>query len=172
MTTVLLRHWPAPWLTDDGLARDIVIRALCDVGIEEDPPGSNRGPQIDRYCSAVGSPLGSYWCAAALSEWFRDAGAAIPPQDAGSCQAWLDWAREQRLTTLTPVPGCAVMYLDASGHAHHCGVVVRATPEVFTMEGNTSRQPSDRNGVAALVKALSPGSVVYVLPTLSLVPTL
>lgn len=89
----------APWLdaTTPDLEQRIVRRALCDVGIVEMPPGSNRSPRIDEYVAAVGSPIGSRWCAAALAAWWRKSGATTPDQDAGSCDVWVSWARKHSL---------------------------------------------------------------------------
>jgi hypothetical protein len=59
----------AVWLDDtvSEMQQAIVRRAMCDIGIVEMPPGSNRSPTIDQYVAAVGSPPGSRWCAAALA---------------------------------------------------------------------------------------------------------
>lgn len=158
---LFLAHWPAPWLNGPWtLKRRIVVRALLDAGILEHPEGSNRGPEIDEYVRRRGGDLGSYWCAYGLAEWMEDAGAAIPtpsnPADVGSCQVWLEWARARNLLTMTPTPGCGVLYLDENGHAHHCGAVIHAEPEIWTFEGNTSAAPGERNGVAALPKRAGP----------------
>ena len=69
----------AEWLDDTVPALDqaIVRRAMCDIGIVEMPPGSNRSPRIDEYVAAVGSPVGSRWCAAAVAAWRRGGGSAV-----------------------------------------------------------------------------------------------
>jgi len=62
----------APWLDNSGVERrlqTLVRRALCDVGILEAPPGSNRGRRIDYYLQLCGVPMGSAYCAAALYGW-------------------------------------------------------------------------------------------------------
>ena len=69
----------AEWLDDTVPAGDqaIVRRAMCDIGIVEMPPGSNRSPRIDEYVAAVGSPVGSRWCAAAVAAGVRCRGSTV-----------------------------------------------------------------------------------------------
>lgn len=166
VATVVVRQL-APWLdhTVPALHQAIVRRALCDVGLLELPPGSNRSPRIDEYVRAVGSPLGSYWCAAALAAWWRESGAATPPRDAGSCDAWLAWAKATGRWSPNPVEGAAVLY----GHgadASHCGALVRRTPLLLTVEGNTALRAYARNGVACDLKELLAERLLgYVHPT-------
>ena len=163
--TVITRS-PAPWLPDStpDLNRLIVVRALSDVGICEMPPGSNRSGRIDEYVRAVGSPLGSYWCAAALAAWWREAGAEVPPKEAGSCDTWMMWARHTNRWKATPQPGDAVLY-GTPKDSNHCGVVVRISPLILTVEGNTSLGGYDRNGVAVDLKQLNAPKVVgYISP--------
>jgi hypothetical protein len=77
------------WAPADIPALNLAVakRALLDIGICEIPPGSNRSGRIDEYVTATGAPLGSFWCAAAVSAWFREAGAGIPPSSSASCDA-------------------------------------------------------------------------------------
>lgn len=156
----------AAWLGSsvDSLRQRIVRRALLDVGIVEMPPGSNRSPRIDTYVTAVGSPLGSRWCAAAIAAWWRDAGATVPPRDAGSCDAWQAWAVETARWRAAPEPGCAVLFGVATT-AVHIGVIVRVAPLVLSVEGNTSVGAFDVNGVAVALKQVSAERVLgYVAP--------
>lgn len=157
----------ADWLPDatPALNAAIVRRALTDVGLLEMPPGSNRSPRIDEYNRAVGSDVGSYWCASALSAWFREAGARTPPTSAASCDAWLSWATRCGYLSSRPVEGAAVLY-GVRGDASHCGVVVRLTPLRLTVEGNTSLSRYDRNGYVVTLKRLEDDRVLgYVHPT-------
>ena len=70
-----------PWApaSTPAIALAVARRALHDIGICEIPPGSNRSGRIDEYVTAVGSPLASFWCAAAVAAWFRESGAKTPP---------------------------------------------------------------------------------------------
>jgi hypothetical protein len=157
----------AAWLdaSVDKLAQRIVRRALLDVGIVEMPPGSNRSPRIDTYVTAVGSPPGSRWCAAAVAAWWRDAGAVVPPHNAGSCDAWHAWAVENARWRTAPEPGYAVLF-GATSKAVHIGVIVRVAPLVLSIEGNTSLGALDVNAVAVALKQVSAERVLgYVAPS-------
>jgi hypothetical protein len=164
----------ADWLPDDtpALQAAIVRRAMTDLGITEMPLGSNRSPRIDSYVTAVGSPLGSYWCAAATSAWFRDSGAMIPVTAAGSCQSWLLWAKQNGSFRTTGAPGFAVLYdYGQNGRANHIGVVVRVSPLILTVEGNTSLDSFDRNGIAVELKKMNTPRVIgFVAPTPQVAP--
>jgi hypothetical protein len=157
----------AEWLSDDvpELERAIVRRAMCDIGIVEMPPGSNRSPRIDEYVAAVGSPVGSRWCAAAVAAWWRECGAGVPAANGGSCDAWMRWSKGSDAWTDNPRGGSAVVY-GRNGIAVHIGVVVRTEPELLSVEGNTSIAGNfDPNGVAVTLKEIALSRVLgYILP--------
>lgn len=157
----------AAWAPHDTpvLNLEIAERALMDIGICEIPLGSNRSGRIDEYVNAVGSPLGSYWCAAAVSAWYREAGAKTPPKDAGSCDAWVAWAKASNTWTSNPAIGRAVVYGKPTD-ASHIGVVIRTDPLLLSVEGNTSLDAYDRNGIAVDLKKVNRLRVIgYIKPT-------
>lgn len=145
----------ARWLPDattSDLNRRIVKRALLDIGVCEIPPGSNRSGVIDAYNVAAKAPVGSYWCAAAVAAWWRDAGADTPGWPAG-CDEWMEWAMATRRWSTQPVPGVAVVY-GKRDDATHIGVIVRVEPMLLSVEGNASvGNHFSRNGVAVDLKA-------------------
>jgi hypothetical protein len=53
---------------------DVVQIALSQVGFREDPKGSNRGVDVDKYTGARAEP----WCAHFVAWVFREAGRPIP----------------------------------------------------------------------------------------------
>jgi hypothetical protein len=138
---------------------------MHDIGIVEMPPGSNRSPRIDEYVTAVGSPIGSRWCAAAVAAWWRDCNAEVPSTDGGSCNAWIEWARRSERWSSVPRVGSAVAY-GSNGIAAHIGVIVRLKPELLSVEGNTSiAAGSDANGVAVTLKQVATQRVLgYIEP--------
>lgn len=157
---------PAPWLDASvpAHAQRIVRRALADVGLLEMPPGSNRSPRIDAYLRAVGSPLGSSWCAAAVAAWWRDVGVRVPPAEAGSCAAWERWARSTGAWREAPSVGSAVLY-GMGDVALHMGVVVRIAPLVLSVEGNTTLTGFGADGEAVTLKRVALQRVRgYVVP--------
>lgn len=140
----------APWLDESNstpLGRAIVRRALLDVGLCEIPPGSNTSKRIDEYLTAVGSPLRSPWCAAAVSAWFRESGARTPPKGtAGSCDAWRAWAKREGLwTRQNPRPGDAAVY-GTEADASHIEIVARWYPRPLTVGGNVGLGEYTREG--------------------------
>lgn len=157
----------AAWLdgTASALECAIVRRAMCDIGILEMPPGSNRSERIDEYVAAVGSPPGSRWCAAALAAWWRECGAMTPAHDAGSCNAWLVWANQRKIVSRVPRPGSAVVY-GSGGLASHIGVIVRVTPLLLSVEANTSIAGDfSAEGVGVTLKQISEARVLgYIKP--------
>jgi len=159
----------APWLdsTNKGaelLEQKIVRRALLDVGIMEMPVGSNRSTRIDEYVRMVGSPVGSFWCAAAVAAWFRESGARIPGIEAGSCDRWMHWAKANGLWTLMPGIGYAVLFGNPAD-AQHIGIVARIKPVMASVEGNTSMGGYNRNGFAIDLKETARDRVIgYVRP--------
>lgn len=162
-------------LPDDlpPLNAEIVRRAQLDVPIIEDPPSSNRSPEIDAMCRRFGVPLGSYWCALWASLIWRDAGAMIPPVDdhrgwhPAKAETWRQWALAEGLLSPTPIQGAAVLY-GAQGHepAHHIGAAVASVrPALLAFEGNTSLAGYSRNGELATLKAVNTDALIgYVWP--------
>lgn len=156
------------------------VKALLDFGLEnigvcEDPPGSNRGPEIDAWANEFGSPLGSFWCALAVGKQRKTAGLWLPPHDVGSCDEWYLQAEQQGLLSKEPCHGAAVLYTNhqkiTSGRYAgrldivHIGTVLRIKPVEMSIEGNTTLGKYDRNGfVQALKEVDHPRVAAYVLP--------
>lgn len=165
-----------PWApgTTPALNLAIAKRAMCDIGICEDPPGSNRSGRINEYNSAAGVPAGSYWCASAVTAWWREAMESLNlpvqlPPGSASCDHWMEWAKTTRRWQSAPQIGAAVLY----GHgndAKHIGVIIRTVPLVLSIEGNTTVEGanfgSSRNGVAVSLKEVTKTDPVlgFVLP--------
>src|SRR6266853_1913365 len=130
--------------------------ALSNIGVCENPPGSNRGPEIDAWAREFGSPLGSFWCALAVGKARKEGGLWVPAHDVGSCNEWVYQARQAKLVSPTPVPGAAVVYTNNKGFddgrylgqldAVHIGLVLRVEPVRMSIEGNTTLGTYDRNG--------------------------
>src|SRR5574337_407869 len=167
--SALLSVFPSParWLPDGTpqLQKLIVARALLDVGLTEEPPGSNRSPAIDGYMTRVGSPVGLSWCAAGVAAWWSDACAQVPPTEAGAVRAWWAWGLRTGAVVQVPEPGDAVIYAFGDGRTpDHMGVVVRADPRRLTVEANTTfkRQAGDeREGIGCTLAVEAGGVVGY-----------
>lgn len=138
--------------------------ALTKIGVCEDPPGSNRGPELDQWCKEAGSPLGSYWCAITVWKQSKVAGLWTPSRDAGSCDEWVKQAMASGRWTATPTPGAVVVYTNGKKltagrykgqkDADHMGRVLRVSPVLLSVEGNTTLGKYDRNGFIQTLKPI------------------
>jgi hypothetical protein len=131
--------------------------AESQVGVQEQPPGSNDGPQIAEYRTAVqGAYAGAPWCAYFVSWCAREAGVPLGDQGQGfgSVAEITDWARQTGRLTQTPAPGELILF-----GTQHVGIVksVNADGSLTTVEGNASngvnvetRWPSEATGYVVL----------------------
>jgi CHAP domain len=146
---------PASSGTDAGLQTLRV--AETQVGVTEQPPGSNDGPQIAEYRTATqGAYAGAPWCAYFVSWAAAQAGTPLGDQGQGlgSVSEITDWARSTGRLTSTPAPGELILFGTA-----HVGIVksVNADGSLTTVEGNASngvreetRWPSEATGYVQL----------------------
>jgi len=118
-----------------------------EVGVAEQPPGSNDAPRIAQYRQATaGSGVGP-WCAYFASWAAREAGMPVGEngQGFGSVDALYGWA--QRAGRAVPNgPGVVPRPGDLIVWDEHIGVVESVQPDgsVATIEGNSSDQVSRR----------------------------
>jgi len=152
--------------------------ALTNIGVSEEPPGSNRGPEIDAWTRELGSPLGSFWCAIAVAKARKEGGLWIPHMMAGTCNEWVYEAEGIGLLLENPVPGAAVVYTnhvriaggryDGQLQAVHVGLVLRDEPVLMSIEGNTTLGRFDRNGYVQTLKEVDRSRVLcYIAPDLA-----
>jgi CHAP domain len=148
----------APVGTSDGSGGLGALQvAESQVGVTEQPPGSNDGPQIAEYRTAVqGAYAGAPWCAYFASWCARAAGVPLGEQGQGfgSVAEITDWARRTGRLTQTPAPGELILF-----GTQHVGIVksVNADGSLTTVEGNASnrvneetRWPSEATGYVTL----------------------
>jgi hypothetical protein len=159
-----------PWLplTTPQLERSIIDAARHHLGVCEDPQGSNRGPEIDAWNLAAGVPLASFWCASFVAAMYRACGAETPSKGRdASCDEWMAMGKRLGSWRAAPSLGAAVLY-GVPGDAKHIGIVVRLTPLVLSVEGNTTVEGSkiERNGTAVALKIVDKTDPVlgYVVP--------
>lgn len=162
-------------LPDDlpPLNAEIIRRVQLVIPILENPPLSNRSPEIDAMCKRFGVPLGSYWCALLVADIWTEAGAAIPPVDEkrgwhpAKAETWRQWALAEGLFTGIPELGCATLY-GAGGNApaEHIGCALASiTPVKMDFQGNTSGAGYSRNGELATLKQVDGDRLIgYVTP--------
>jgi hypothetical protein len=135
-----------------GTGGSAVLAAVQrEVGVAEQPPGSNDAPRIAQYRQATaGSGVGP-WCAYFTSWAAREAGMPLGDngQGFGSVDALYAWAQQSGRAVpngpgVVPRPGDLVVWDE------HIGVVEAVAPDgsVQTIEGNSSDQVSRRTHAA------------------------
>lgn len=129
--------------------------AQQEVGVSEQPPGSNDAPRIAEYrASTSGAGIGP-WCAYFVSWAAKLAGTPLGEagQGFGAVSAAWDWAQRTGRALpagSTPQPGDLIVW-----NGTHIGIVesVGADGSVQTIEGNSSnavtRRTHDRSGDGA-----------------------
>jgi hypothetical protein len=143
-----------------GTGSAVLTAAESQIGESEQPPGSNDGPAIGVYRSAVaGAQAGAPWCAYFASWAAAQAGTPLGDagQGLGSVSEITDWAASTgRLlpSTATPQPGDLILFGD-----RHVGLVESVNPDgtLTTIEGNShnavervTRQPGEATGFVQL----------------------
>jgi hypothetical protein len=156
-------------VSDDNIGRKIVAAALRDLGTTENPlppkTPENSGTRVLEMLRNTGINGPAYWCAAAVTTWYKAAGAMYPPSGAASCDVWMTWAKKNNLFSKTPAVGAAMLY-GTPADAHHIGIVETVSGgKITTIEGNTSGGGFNRNGVGVFRKTPNAAKAVgFVLP--------
>jgi hypothetical protein len=125
----------------------VLAAAQREVGVAEQPPGSNDSPRIALYRRATaGSGVGP-WCAYFTSWAAREAGMPLGDngQGFGSVDALYAWAQRSGRAVpngpgVVPRPGDLVVWDE------HVGIVENVQPDgsIATIEGNSSDRVSRR----------------------------
>lgn len=180
-----------------GKGQAIVARASADVGrvIEYGAGTANGGRnwggggpnsatpgRIDAMLANTGlnnqaqvakNGSGFFWCAGAVSTWWKEAGFSIPTFKGwggpASCKRWAEWGQENGLWSSTPKIGAAIIYSSngSISGAYHIGIVSGVLPggQVMAIEGNTSGAGFARDGVTVAAKKATMSKVIgYVHP--------
>lgn len=130
--------------------------AYGELGVQEDPNGSNGGPRVDVYTNKWRVP----WCALFVSWAVRQVDIAnktsVLHTPIASVVGWRDWfADHAQLYPPYPVPGDAflMLYHDGdgvdTGHGHIGLVLSSGSDIITTIEGNAS------NGVRSCIRRIS-----------------
>jgi CHAP domain len=137
---------PAPVAGGTPAGQAIVNLVRNEVGVAEQPPGSNDAPRIAQYRQATaGSGVGP-WCAYFVSWAAREAG--VPIGDAGQGYGLVDdvWAWGERSGKAIPASGGTPQPGDLIVWDEHIGIVESVEPDgsIKTIEGNSSDAVSRR----------------------------
>jgi len=155
---------PEPERPAKGLPAKALEVAAGEVGVREEPPGSNRGPRVAEYLASVGldATKGHYaWCAAFVCWVFREAAKALGgesplPKTAGALALWNGAAGRKALVRVTAAEAKAdarlvragqVFVLSTGGGLGHVGLVEQVSGGILTtIEGN-SNDGGSREGI-------------------------
>ena len=146
-------------------ANDVIALARAEIGVMEDPAGSNRQKYGEWY-GMNGQP----WCVMFLAWCLYYAGersAFMAGAKTASCGTLLRWYRaEGRTVPAEQIQPGDIVILNFSGtsETQHCGLVVDALKMGYfqTIEGNTSQSGSQSNGGQVCLKTRNLSQVVGV----------
>ncbi|HEX4957330.1 MAG TPA: CHAP domain-containing protein [Lacibacter sp.] len=139
------------------LLTEAVKVAISQIGVMEDPPTSNRGPEVDQYLASVGLPPGLFWCAAFVYWCFDKAsvksGKKNPLVKTGHVMTHWNKTTGKKISTADAVnkpslikPG-HIFIMNTGGSSGHTGIVEKVEGGfVHTIEGNSNNAGS-RNGI-------------------------
>ena len=124
--------------------------------------GQNAGFWVN-FCQRIGGDgvEGDSWCSdfVSLVENIAYKGRTVSPRT-GSCQTKLDYCRKKGWIVQNPQLDDLCFSINASGHAHHVGIVTSSVP-LATIAGNTSEDGTSDNGTGVFEHLVSPGNKVF-----------
>jgi hypothetical protein len=150
------------------LALAVLRLAEGEVGIMEEPPGSNRGPRVDQYIRTTGLHPAEAppWCVCFIYWCYHEAAGQLDrpnplPKTASVHDLWQRSAHAARRRTTADeasaepqrvVPGM-IFFIDTGGGKGHAGLVLsRSGRSLVTIEGNTNGGGS-REGVGVFKRS-------------------
>lgn len=117
--------------------------AISQLGVHEQPKGSNRGPEVDEYIKSVGlDPAGKHpWCAAFVYWCFQKASESMGRQNplyktGHVLTAWK--MRKEKFRAITPQPGDIGIMDFGKGTGHMFIVKVAHLDHTDNVEGNSN----------------------------------
>ncbi|MBN3004529.1 CHAP domain-containing protein [Chromobacterium alkanivorans] len=143
------------------LGQDALKIAATQLGVTEQPRGSNDGPQVRDYLASVKLGPGYawcmafvYWCTAKVCADLHQANPLL--QTAGVMRQWNE---RPALRVSTPLPG-DVFIMDFGKGQGHTGFVEKVLPDgrIQTVEGNTNGDGS-REGYAVCRRIRAASSI-------------
>lgn len=121
--------------------------AISQLGVHEQPKGSNRGPEVDEYIKSVGlDPAGKNpWCAAFVYWCFDQAAKSMGRQNPlfKTGHVLTSWKmRKDKFRALTPQPGDIGIMDFGKGTGHMFIVETAHIDHTDNIEGNTNDEGS------------------------------
>jgi hypothetical protein len=137
--------------------------ALKEVGVKEEPKGSNSGKRVEEYLKSVGLGKGFSWCMAYVYWCFKQASLELkitnPLIKTGGVLAHWNQADKKYRVTTSPEPG-DIFIMDFSKGLGHTGIVESITAShINTIEGNASDNNGGREGYIVTKKSRAKTSI-------------
>ena len=146
-------------------ASDIVKKAVNEIGVKENPTGSNRVKYNTAYYGREVSGSAYPWCCAFIWWVFRECGASrlfFNGKKSAYCPTVEAWGKAEGLTVERSKgkPGDIVLFdFYGKGLSGHIGIIEKVVGNKYqTIEGNTSSTSDDNGG--AVMRRTRPLSVV------------
>ncbi len=151
----------SPTSQPSALAKAAISFAMTQIGVMENPLGSNRGPEVDSYLKAVGVSPGNFWCVAFTYFCYQKAAEKLGLQNphiktSGVLDHWDKAGANPKIVRVTTAqvlsnPGLvkpgSLFIIDNGGGKGHTGMVIEvANGRLVTIEGNTNDDGSS-NGI-------------------------
>lgn len=149
------------------MRKTVIEVARGELGVTENPPGSNRVKYWDEYGAGW---QGQPWCVTFLWWCFQHAGEGMAFFGGGktaSCGTLLRWysAQGQTVAKKDIQPGdIVILNFSGTSETQHCGLVVDTLKMGYiqTIEGNTSQSGSQSNGGQVCLKTRNLSQIVGV----------
>lgn len=163
-----------PAETSNELYDEVIRIAVGEIGVCEDPLGSNEGERIDEYLRSVDMAPGYPWCAAFVYWCFMTASMNLyirnpVPRTAGCMQLWkksVDVRITRKEALQNPsliVPGLIFIISRGDGKGHTGIVIGVENGIIHTIEGNTNNTcASEGLMVCALQRKISTISAGFI----------
>jgi len=120
--------------------QSLLDAAYSQLGVEEDPRGSNWGYSVQQYLMSVGISFPASWCMAFVYWCARKAAASqgVPNPLLKTGSVMVQWRNRPQLRVKEPQPG-DVFIMDFGKGLGHTGIVEKVDRTyVYTVEGNTN----------------------------------
>lgn len=144
-------------IAPNALLTETLKKAVTQLGVMEDPPGSNKGPIVNQYLASVALPPGLFWCAAFVYWCFDKAAVKLgknnPVFKTGHVMTHWNKTAGKKILTADAIdkpslikPGHIFM-LNTGGSSGHTGIIEKVDGGfIHTIEGNSNNSGS-RNGI-------------------------
>jgi len=142
---------------EESQVRKFLRIARLQIGVEEVPRGSNRGPEVDEYNRVAGVPLGSPWCASVQHWTGKKINLNLPGAYSPS------WFPQKRRIPIDEVRvgDFGGVYHSKLGRIAHLVLIEKVDGNrVYTLEGNTNLMGS-REGYGYFRRVRLKNSLVY-----------